>query len=62
MQLKGVAAGLIHDGQPVTEYLPGYYRRATDGQPVAGYALHCANWGEPIEFNTEPIELSTEQE
>jgi hypothetical protein len=56
MQLKGVAAGLIHEGQPVTEHLPGYYRTAHDGEPIAGYAMSCANWGEPLTISTEPKE------
>ena len=53
MPPNGIAAGLIHVGQPVTEYLPGYYRTAHDGDPITGHADHCANLGEPLTLSTE---------
>jgi hypothetical protein len=53
MPPNGIAAGIIHVGQPVTKYLPGYYRTAHDGDPIAGRAQHCADLGEPITVTTE---------
>lgn len=53
MPPNGIATELIHVGQAVTAHGPGYYRRSQDGDPIAGYATHCATLGEPLEITNE---------
>lgn len=56
MPPNGIAARTIHVGEPLTEQLPGYYRRAVGTDPIAGYAADCAGLGEPVTLTTEPKE------
>ncbi|MCW2686146.1 MAG: hypothetical protein JWR37_1036 [Mycobacterium sp.] len=51
--MQGIATETIHVGQPVAKVGSGYYCRADDAGPVAGYAAHCADLGEPVSVSTE---------